>query len=58
MGPTVKKYFHSKGNHQLKKKTTLRMEKNSCKGKYLQRIYVQHIQLAQLNIFFKNPIKN
>ena len=41
------------------KKSTLRMEKNSCKQRYPQGVYIQHIQTACTVQYQKpnNPIK-
>ena len=56
----VKKQLHSKGNHKWKKKDNPQNGKNSCKQRYPQGVYLQHIQTMCTVQYQKtnNPIKN
>ena len=61
MGPNeTSKLLHSKGNHKLDKKITLRMGENICKRSNWQRINLQNIQAvhaAQYQKKTNNPIQ-
>ena len=53
--------MHSKGNHKLDEKTTLRMGENICKQSNQQGINLQNIHIAHPAQYQKkpnNPIKN